>query len=134
MKKTSILVIDDEESIGRLIKDCLERAGDYTVDTAQSAEQGYNCLRKKSYDMIFLDVLMPRVEGGEALATIKKISRAPIVVMSGYFPPEKFEAIRNAGAFSILEKPFSLEQALEAVQNALSAKTESRLEENRSDQ
>lgn len=131
MKKTNILVIDDEESIGRLIKIGLEQTEAYTVDTVLSAEEGFAALGKNRYDVILLDVLMPRIEGGEALPRIKKMTDAPVIIISAYLLPEKLDAIRQAGAFSILEKPFSFEQVFETIHRALASREKERFVKNK---
>ena len=130
MKKKRILVIDDEESLCHMLKLNLEKTGAYVIDTALSAIEGYAKVRSGRYDAIFLDVLMPHVEGGEALPQIKKMTDTPVVVMSAYLLADKMDAIRKAGAFDILEKPFTFEKALETIHKVLAAREKERITNN----
>ena len=127
MKKSQILIIDDEEPLCRMFKMNLEKTGSYTADTAANAEEGFARLNEKHYDMIFLDVLMPQIEGGEALQRIKKMTPTPVVIMSAYLPPDKHEAIRRAGAFDIIEKPFNFSLILDLIHKGLAAQEKERI-------
>jgi DNA-binding NtrC family response regulator len=127
VKKIRILIIDDEESLCRMFKMNLEKAGSYTADTAASAEEGFARLGERHYDMIFLDVLMPQIEGGEALQRIKKMTPTPVVIMSAYLPPDRLEAIHQAGAFDIIEKPFDFSLVLDLIHKGLAAQEKARI-------
>ena len=116
-----ILIIDDEKGV------CEEFAGilqdeHHDVDTALSAQEGLEKLRTQSYDLIFLDVLMPKMEGREALEQIKRICGTPVVVMSGYLPSHKEKEIINAGAFASLKKPLDLSKVFGLIEKALETK------------
>ena len=58
--------------------------------------------------MIFLDVLMPRMEGREVFERIKKITKVPVAIMSGYLPPNKEKDILALGAVACFRKPLDL--------------------------
>ena len=116
-----ILVIDDEKGV------CEEFAGilqeeNHEVDTALNAKDGLEKLGTQSYDLIFLDVLMPRMEGREALEKIKKICETPVVVMSGYLPSHKEKEVIDAGAFASLKKPLDLTKVFGLIEKALEMK------------
>ena len=106
MKK--ILVIDDELSIGELVKDFLDDSG-YQTFIATDALTGLEIVKKEKPDLVFLDVLMPRVGGLECLRRIKEISRDTIVVVVSALQDEEIakQAIRR-GAYDYLTKPFDL--------------------------
>jgi len=116
-----ILIIDDEpgvcEGFSGLLKE--ER---HEVDAALSAAEGLQKIRSKSYDIIFLDVLMPKMEGREALEEIKKICDTPVVIMSGYLPPHKEKEVIQAGALASLKKPLDLSQVFGLIEKALEMK------------
>ena len=116
-----ILIVDDEpgvcEEFGGLL-----REETHEVDTALNGEEGLQKIQTKEYDIIFLDVLMPRMEGREALERIKKISKTPVVIMSGYLPSHKEKEVIKAGAMACLKKPLDLGQVYSLIQKALESK------------
>ncbi len=115
--KKHILIIDDETNYGLMLKINLEQTGDFEVHTAQSALEGYEKIRKNNYSLIFLDILMPKIEGNVALVEIKKLCATPVVIMSAYLPPQQKQAILNAGAKECLEKPVPLERLLKTLRD-----------------
>ncbi|MDD5217437.1 MAG: response regulator [Candidatus Omnitrophica bacterium] len=116
MNIKNILVIDDEANFCAMIKINLESAGHgFKVDTALSAKEGFDKIAQQRYDIIFLDIIMPKIEGHEALQQIKKMCDTPVVVMSAYLPPQRKSAITNAGAYSCLEKPIELDHLIQLI-------------------
>ena len=116
-----ILIIDDEKGV------CEEFAGvlqeeNHQVDTALNAQDGLKKLQSGTYDLIFLDVLMPKMEGREALDQIKKITTTPVVIMSGYLPTHKEKEVIKAGALASLKKPLDLSQVFGLIEKALEIK------------
>ncbi len=116
-----ILIIDDEVGVCEEFSGIL-REEEHEVDTALNGEEGLTKLAEKSYDLIFLDVLMPRMEGREALERIRQISKTPVVIMSGYLPAHKEKEIIQAGALACLKKPLELRQVYELIEKALQKK------------
>jgi len=120
--KKKILIVDDEANYGLMLKINLEQTGQYEVDTVTSAMDSYQKVAEVSYDLIFLDILMPKIEGHVALGEIRKLCSAPVVIMSAYIPPQKMEAILKAGAFGCIEKPVSLERLVKVTEEATASK------------
>lgn len=116
--KKKILIIDDEANYGLMLKINLEQTGNYDVDAVTSAVDGYQKIRESRYDLIFLDVLMPKIEGHVALGEIRKMCATPVVIMSAYIPPQKLEAILKSGAQACIEKPISLERLVKVVEDS----------------
>jgi two-component system response regulator VicR len=116
-----ILIIDDERGVCEEFSQLL-REEKHEVDTAPNAKEGIGKALKNNYDLIFLDVLMPKVEGREALAEIKKSCQTPVVIMSGYLPPGKEGDILNAGAFACIRKPLDLKEVFALIDKALETK------------
>jgi CheY-like chemotaxis protein len=104
-----ILVVDDEPLICEEFRDILEEEG-HEVDTAKSGQEGIDKIKGKEYDLVFLDVLMPRMEGREAFEAIKKVSKVPVAIMSGYLPPNKEREILALGAVACFRKPLELDR------------------------
>ncbi len=75
MKK--ILVIEDEKDIQNIIKAFLENA-DYKVETADDGLEGINLIQKNSYDLVLLDIMMPKIDGFVVCEMIRKNSNYPL--------------------------------------------------------
>src|SRR5687767_11629779 len=106
MKK--ILVIDDEPVTGQLIKDFLE-GQDYNVLLATQAAEGLKIAEKERPDVIFLDMLMPRISGMECLQQIKKtIPESIVIMLSGLQSDDIAKEALGHGAYDYLTKPFNL--------------------------
>lgn len=116
-----ILVIDDEIGICEEFSQVL-KGENHEVDTALNGLEGLEKIHSQEYDIIFLDVLMPKMEGREALEAIKKITPTPVVIMSGYLPPNREQEIIRAGAMASLKKPLDLYRVFELIEKALELK------------
>lgn len=119
-KKTKILIVDDEEAIRDGCRQILSRQG-YQVDCAGTAAEGLKLALKDIYDVILLDVRMPKMSGLDILKKLKdeEFISARIIVITGYATiPLAVEAMRY-GAVNFLSKPYSAEQLKEAVNEAL---------------
>lgn len=116
-----ILIIDDEKGVCEEFSAVL-REENHQVDTALNGEEGLKKVESNQYDIIFLDVLMPKMEGREALEKIKKISETPVVIMSGYLPSHKEKEVIKAGALASLKKPLDLSQVFGLIEKAMETK------------
>ncbi len=121
MKKVRILVVDDEPGIRQSLCGVLEDEG-YLADSVESGEACLQELARATYDLIFLDVWLPGMDGLEALARMQEIALPdrPIVVMiSGHGNIETAVRATKLGAFDFLEKPLSIEKVSVVAKNAL---------------
>ncbi|GHV83467.1 sigma-54-dependent Fis family transcriptional regulator [Spirochaetia bacterium] len=114
-----ILVIDDERSIRSSMSDIIEDEG-YAALVAEDAPAGIEIISKEKVDLVFLDVMLPKMNGIEALGEIKK--RWPdveVVVMSGHAETlvTAVKAVK-LGAFDYMEKPLSIDKILTICRNA----------------
>ncbi|MCD6569143.1 MAG: sigma-54-dependent Fis family transcriptional regulator [Deltaproteobacteria bacterium] len=119
-KKKKILVVDDEESIRDGCYQTLSRRG-YQVDTIGDGLQGLDMAIKDSYDLILLDIRMPKIDGIEVLKSLKKDHNisAKIIIISGYGTiPLTVEAMKH-GAFNFLTKPFNSRELIQIIKEAL---------------
>ena len=112
MKTKRILVIDDEPSITRTIKVTLERSGAYSVHAENHASRALETARHFHPDVIFLDVMMPEIDGGHLAAQIKsdpEFQSVPVVFLTAIVTREETTAngATIAGHFFIA-KPASL--------------------------
>lgn len=104
---SKILVVDDEEMICEEFQEILQEDG-HEVDIAFNGLDGLEKIKENAYDIIFLDVLMPRMEGREVFENIRKIRNVPVAIMSGYMPPNKEREVLALGAIACLRKPLDL--------------------------
>ena len=114
-----VLVIDDERAIRRTLKEILEFEK-FTVDVAEDGPTGLEMLKDTSYDVILLDIKMPKMDGMEVLDHILQITHeTPIIMISGHASIENaVEAIKK-GAYDFIEKPLDLNRLLITLRNAL---------------
>lgn len=116
MKK--ILIIDDERSIRRALREILEFE-EFEVYEAENGQEGLDLLKANQYDLVFCDIKMPIIDGMEVLEAIKKTENdTPFIMISGHGTIETaVEAIRK-GAFDFIEKPLDLNRILVTLRNA----------------
>jgi len=114
-----ILVIDDEPGIRQALSSILEDEK-YRVYTAEDAVAGMEILDKEKIDLVFLDVLLPRLGGLEALEHIRgRWPEMEVVMISGHSNIDMAVRAVKGGAFDFLEKPLSLDKVLTVCRNAL---------------
>jgi two-component system nitrogen regulation response regulator NtrX len=117
----SVLVVDDERDIRESLRGILEDEG-YAVLLAESGEACLEQLRKRSCEVVLLDIWLPGIDGLETLGRIRQMEEPPEVVMiSGHGTIETAVKATKLGAFDFLEKPLSLERTLIVLKNALDA-------------
>ena len=104
-----ILIVDDEQAICEEFRDLLHDEG-HEVDIATRGREAIQKAQENQYDLVFLDVLMPQMEGRETFEEIKKVSRVPVAIMSGYIPPQRENQILSIGAIACFKKPLDLQQ------------------------
>ncbi|MDR2964178.1 MAG: sigma-54 dependent transcriptional regulator [Treponema sp.] len=116
---SAILIIDDEPGIRKALSSILEDEKKYKVYTAEDAVAGMEILNRENIDLIFLDVLLPKIGGIEALEKIKnEWPLIEIVMISGHANIDMAVRAVKLGAFDFLEKPLSLEKILTVCRNA----------------
>jgi two-component system nitrogen regulation response regulator NtrX len=114
-----ILIIDDEAGIRQTLASILEDEH-YRVLAAEDAVLGLEILGREAVDLVFLDVLLPKLGGMEALERIRKEwPELEVVVISGHANIDMAVRAVKLGAFDFLEKPLSLDRVLTLCRNAL---------------
>jgi DNA-binding response OmpR family regulator len=101
------LIIEDEQVIAEVEKDYLEANG-YTVEIAASGDVGLNMALHGDYDLILLDLMLPKTDGFEICRQVRKVKNIPILMVSA--KKEDIDKIRGLGlgADDYVIKPFSL--------------------------
>lgn len=102
-----VLIVDDEREICEEFRDILIEEG-HEAEFATSGEEAIHKVQETTYDLVFLDVLMPRMEGRQVFDEIQKIRKIPVAIMSGYMPPNKEKEVMSLGAIACLRKPLEL--------------------------
>ena len=120
LNQRSILVVDDEEALRTVLSSELSSEG-YLVDTASDGDEAITILQGKSFDLVLLDIKMPRVDGFEVLKFIKKTNPAMKVIMLTAFADLK-NAIesKKLGAEDCISKPYDLVDLLTTIERVLS--------------
>jgi two-component system nitrogen regulation response regulator NtrX len=117
----SVLVVDDEREIRETLRGILEEEG-YKVMLAESGEACLEALRKRTCEVVLLDIWLPGIDGLETLERIKEIEDGPEVIMiSGHGTIETAVRATKLGAFDFIEKPLTLDRTLILIKNALDA-------------
>lgn len=101
-----ILIIEDDESISELQKDYLSMSG-YTITICEDGESGLKTLETEDFELIILDLMIPKVDGFEILKRIRDKKTIPILIVSA--KREEIDKIRGfgLGADDYITKPFS---------------------------
>src|SRR6478752_4383260 len=117
-----VLVVDDDADLRLSVASALSESH-YLVDQAKDGEEGVNRVRAGHYDLVLLDVNMPRMSGLEALKEIKNHDPSIIVIILTAFSNvrDAVEATKE-GAYNYLEKPIKAENLVYLVDKALKAR------------
>jgi two-component system nitrogen regulation response regulator NtrX len=114
-----ILVVDDEENIGRSLRMILEREG-YQVNAVRSGAEMRAMPEKARMDLFLLDVRLPDANGIDLLRELQAAEiTAPVIMISGHATISDAVEATRAGAFDFLEKPLGRDRVMVAVKNAL---------------
>lgn len=113
-----ILVIDDERAIRRALREILEFE-EYEVDEAEDGKEGLEKAIAETYDMIFCDIKMPKMDGMEVLDELTKANvDSPVIMISGHGNIDTAVQAIKKGAFDFIEKPLDLNRILVTMRNA----------------
>ncbi|MEK7415531.1 MAG: PAS domain S-box protein [Planctomycetota bacterium] len=115
-----ILVVDDEGLVGGLTGEMLRSFG-HTVVTSTSAEQALMlCRNEDPFDLVLLDLMMPRLSGREAFLALRAIDPGlRVLIVSGYSLNGEVQSILDLGAVGFLQKPFSSTDLAWAIKKAV---------------
>jgi DNA-binding NtrC family response regulator len=119
MKKHSILLIDDDDSLRRVMEFSLTEAG-FRVQTASSGEEGLQLFGKNTFDAVVSDITMPGIGGMEVLAKIhEQDAHMPVIMITAYGPIESAVDAMKKGAFDYITKPFNRDELRLTLNKAL---------------
>lgn len=122
-----ILVVDDEKELNEAIRDQLKFSG-YETDMALGGKEAVEKVRKERFDLILMDLMMPGMDGFEAISKIREIlkhSFVPIIILSGMAESKGIErGLTESGADEYVTKPFGREALMARVRSMLRLKAE----------
>ncbi len=117
-----ILVIDDDDAVRKAF-DLAFRDTSYRLETAESGEKGIEQEAEGKYDLIFLDLKMPGLDGVQTLREIRKIDADVPVYIVTAFHVEYFEKLQAASvdglSFEVMQKPVGRDQIIQVTAGAL---------------
>ena len=111
MKKSVVLVVDDEPQILRVMRASLPIRG-YEVLTASSGKEALDQLSKQVPDLVILDLAMPEMSGLEVCRRIREFSKVPIIILSAKGSESDKVAALDLGADDYVTKPFGMDELL----------------------
>ncbi|MBO7452807.1 MAG: response regulator transcription factor [Clostridiales bacterium] len=103
---TDILIVEDNEELGALIRDLLIRDG-YSVIWKTTGEEGLLALKEEKFRLMLLDVMLPGFDGFETLRILRKNLGLPVIMMSAKSDDQSKILGLDVGADDYIEKPFS---------------------------
>ena len=114
-----LLVIDDEKSIRKTLREILEYEN-FQIDEAGDGNEALTAIQKKKYDAVLCDIKMPRMDGMEVLEKVMSISpETPVIMISGHGNIETAVEAVKKGAYDFIEKPLDLNRLLVTIRNAM---------------
>jgi PAS domain S-box-containing protein len=119
--RETVLVVDDEGDVRRVLQRILERGGYQVIPAADGAQAiDLYCQRSGAIDLVVLDVIMPRMGGGETFRRLREINPfVKVLLSSGYSESGQATAILDQGACGFLSKPYGVDTVLRKVRQVL---------------
>ncbi len=109
-KKKNILVVDDDKLICMDLKSIIASGG-HEVVTTQSGVEATKLIEDSNFHLVFLDLMLPDMDGTGVLKVIRKLSiNLPVVIITGYPDSELLNQALELGPVSVLKKPFTRKQ------------------------
>lgn len=113
--KGNVLVVDDEVNLCRILGAKLAKSG-YSVIAVHDGLQAVEKVRESDFDVVLLDLILPKMDGLTALAEIRNLRNAlPVIVMTACENADALEQARNYGVSAYLNKPFDLDNLVSLV-------------------
>ena len=118
-----VLLVDDEKDFLDIMAERMAARG-MEVATAGSAEDALKMVKAESYDAVIMDLMMPEMDGFQALKLFKKSRPAlSIILLTGNVPEEKCREAVKLGALAVIEKPADLNLLTRKIEEAKALKT-----------
>ncbi len=121
--KKRILIVDDDQDLRLILRDLLEFQG-YICEEVENGEDALQLLHFHDFDLIITDYEMPQMNGIlllKKLAENPNYAEIPVIMMTGLYSEEFGDKARQAGAYAVLEKPYSRKNMLSLINQALNS-------------
>ena len=118
IQKTNILIVDDEEIMRSLFSDLLSEEG-YEVTCSSNGKEAIERVKEKSFQIAFIDVHMPIMNGPQTVRAIRQLSPSTEIVMMDSFPDIFLEQALKEGAIACVHKPFNIQEIIGLVREIL---------------
>jgi CheY-like chemotaxis protein len=120
-EKNSILVVDDEDALRTVLSSELESEG-YVVATAGDGDEAISILQGKLFDLVLLDIKMPRVDGFEVLRFVKeRYPATKVIMLTGFADLKNAIESKKLGAEDFVSKPYDLVDLLTTIERVLTS-------------
>ena len=118
-KKTNVLVVDDQIGMLETFTDILEDRG-FSVATANDGFQAIRKVKEQNFDLIFMDIKMPGINGVQAFREIKKVNpNASVIMMTAYSVEDLVKEAIEEGAYTVIYKPFDMDRVIQTIEKVL---------------
>jgi len=123
-KHARILIVDDDESIGKVLATILEDEG-YTVDIAENGEKAIKKSEEEFYNLALIDIRLPDMEGIELLTKVRDTTpKMRKIIITGYPSIQNAIEAVNRGADAYIVKPFDMDKVLATIKEQLKLQEE----------
>ena len=122
MNQKRILIVDDESGFTRLLKLTLEKTGNFIVKEENDGTRAHETAREFKPDLILLDIVMPKIDGGDVASKIKadwSLGSVPIVFLTAIVSNKEAHSSDLIGGFPFLAKPVSLDNLIRCIEEHL---------------
>jgi CheY-like chemotaxis protein len=117
----NILVVDDEDALRTVLSSELQSEG-YSVVSASDGDEAIAVLQQKSFDLVLLDIKMPRVDGFEVLRFLKeRYPKTKVIMLTGFADLKNAIESKKLGAEDFVSKPYDLVDLLTTIERVLSS-------------
>ena len=113
----NIFIVDDDRDFAESLSLVFEGKG-YHVFLAHSGEEALEKIKEEKFDVIFMDIKLPGMNGVESFLEMRKMRPdTKVIMMTGYSLPQLIDEALENGAWGILKKPFDPQQAISMIEN-----------------
>jgi len=117
--KANVLVVDDQIGMLETFTDILEGRG-FSVATADDGFQAIKKVKKQDFDLIFMDIKMPGINGVQTFREIKKINpKVSVIMMTAYSVEDLVKEAIEEGAYTLIYKPFDMDKVIQTIERVL---------------
>ncbi len=118
-KEHKILIVDDNKDFADVFCDIL-KSNNYKAESCYGGAQAIELIKASPFDIMFLDIRMPNMDGVETLIEVKKIRpETMVIMMTGYSVDELVHKALEEKASEIIYKPFKIDQVLGLIKNTV---------------